>query len=126
MFNLLLRLNRFGRYALSREETVASNWFGGFLAAALAALLLWPATGAEFLGMAALWFGLMLLPVSIALQAGTQAKRRLLCATGAGLGFLGAVACGIALFSDGSFTLFQVFTLGWVLFPWLANFVYTR
>ncbi len=28
LFNLLLRINRFGRLALSREQTIASNWLG--------------------------------------------------------------------------------------------------
>src|SRR4051812_22930037 len=31
LFNLLLRLNRFGRLALSRPQVVASNWLGGWL-----------------------------------------------------------------------------------------------
>jgi tetratricopeptide (TPR) repeat protein len=31
MSNLLLRLNRFGRHALSRDQTVSSNWIGGLL-----------------------------------------------------------------------------------------------
>jgi tetratricopeptide (TPR) repeat protein len=38
LFNLLLRLNRFGRLALSREKTRASNWVGGCLFLALIAL----------------------------------------------------------------------------------------
>jgi hypothetical protein len=39
LFNLLLRLNRFGRLALSEEQTRASNWVGTcFLAAAIAAI----------------------------------------------------------------------------------------
>jgi tetratricopeptide (TPR) repeat protein len=36
LFNLLLRLNPFGRMALSREETIASNWIGATLLASLA------------------------------------------------------------------------------------------
>jgi hypothetical protein len=39
LFNLLLRLDRFGRHALSREQIVASNWLGADLAVGLAALL---------------------------------------------------------------------------------------
>jgi hypothetical protein len=31
LFNLILRLNRFGRLALSREQIVESNWLGGYL-----------------------------------------------------------------------------------------------
>jgi len=34
VFNLLLRIDRFGRMALSREQIVASNWVGGCLLAA--------------------------------------------------------------------------------------------
>jgi tetratricopeptide (TPR) repeat protein len=37
MFNLFLRLDPFGRHVLSREQRVASNWFGPFFVAALAA-----------------------------------------------------------------------------------------
>jgi tetratricopeptide (TPR) repeat protein len=40
LFNLLLRLNKFGRYALTREQVVASNWVGGSL---LLAILFIPA-----------------------------------------------------------------------------------
>lgn len=38
LFNLLLRLNRFGRLVLSREQTVAANWVGGLFAVSLVAL----------------------------------------------------------------------------------------
>ena len=39
LFNLLLRVNRFGRLALSREQTVASNWLGLGLLVGCAAVL---------------------------------------------------------------------------------------
>ena len=29
LFNLLLRFNRFGRLALSRDQRIASSWIGG-------------------------------------------------------------------------------------------------
>ena len=64
-FNLLLRLNRFGRLALSREQTIASNWFGSCLLLSLLGL-----TGCFLLGFNAPWltgalvFGLLLLPVT--------------------------------------------------------------
>lgn len=38
LFNLLLRLNRFGRLALNREETITANWVGILLAVALGCL----------------------------------------------------------------------------------------
>lgn len=39
LFNLALRLNRFGRLALSREQTATSNWVAAALALALCAVL---------------------------------------------------------------------------------------
>jgi Tfp pilus assembly protein PilF len=47
MFNLLLRLDRFGRLVLSREERVASNWYGACFFATVASLITWAATGRE-------------------------------------------------------------------------------
>jgi len=45
MFNLLLRLDRFGRLVLARGERVASNWFALCVLPALGALLAWAFTG---------------------------------------------------------------------------------
>ncbi|MDB5311522.1 MAG: hypothetical protein JWO38_5724 [Gemmataceae bacterium] len=46
LFTLLLRLNRFGRLALSREEIRQSNWVGGCLFAGLLAVRArWSMTG---------------------------------------------------------------------------------
>jgi tetratricopeptide (TPR) repeat protein len=36
LFNLMLRIDRFGRYALSRDQRVCSNWIGSCLAIAIA------------------------------------------------------------------------------------------
>lgn len=44
MFNLLLRLDRFGRLVLSRDERVATNWFGGSLVVITAAAAWWITT----------------------------------------------------------------------------------
>lgn len=46
MFNLLLRLDRFGRYVLSGEERRATNWFGACVAIAIGGLGIWT-TGRE-------------------------------------------------------------------------------
>jgi hypothetical protein len=42
LFNLMLRIDRFGRYALSRDQRVCSNWIGSCLAIGIAlALTAW-------------------------------------------------------------------------------------
>jgi tetratricopeptide (TPR) repeat protein len=43
MFNLLLRLDRHGRYVLSRRERAATNWFAGSLALIAVAVAWWVA-----------------------------------------------------------------------------------
>ncbi len=50
LFNLLLRLDRDGRYALSRDQRVASNWLGGCLVVALIGAIYYAVTG-DFLGV---------------------------------------------------------------------------
>ena len=64
LFNLLLRLDRFGRLALSREQVQSSNWFGGVLGLALVALAAGLATGSETLLLVALGAGALILPVT--------------------------------------------------------------
>src|SRR5262249_4178357 len=64
LFNLLLRLNRFGRLVLSREETVASNWVGGCLLSALVALGIYLATADLVALFAAIFLGLLIVPVA--------------------------------------------------------------
>ena len=65
LFNLLLRLSKFGRLALSEEQIFASNCVGGCLLAAVLALGLWLATGSALALFGALYLGLLTLPVSV-------------------------------------------------------------
>ncbi|MBX6315032.1 MAG: tetratricopeptide repeat protein [Isosphaeraceae bacterium] len=66
LFNLLLRVNKFGRYALARDQVAASNGVGLCLLGAL--LTPWPAL---VLGyplhaiLAAVYFLLMILPIAV-------------------------------------------------------------
>lgn len=39
LFNLLLRFNKYGRYALSAQDRTTSNWFAGLIVAAMAAVV---------------------------------------------------------------------------------------
>jgi tetratricopeptide (TPR) repeat protein len=65
LFNLLLRLNRFGRLALSREKVVASNWIGSCLLLSLAFLIACCFTGfASACLIGAFVFGFMIVPLA--------------------------------------------------------------
>ena len=57
IFNVFLRFNAFGRYALTRRQIVQSNWVAGFLLGAIAAFLVYllrPQSGYLVLGIGGL------------------------------------------------------------------------
>ena len=64
MFNLLLRFNRFGRYVLSRDERVATNWFAACLVGVAAGIGFWIAGREEGL-LAAVIFAVLSIAVSV-------------------------------------------------------------
>jgi tetratricopeptide (TPR) repeat protein len=64
LFNLLLRLDRFGRLALSREQVQASNWFGAVLGVALVSLAAGIVTGSKTLLLVAIGAGALVLPIT--------------------------------------------------------------
>lgn len=64
LFNLVLRLNRVGRLALSRDQVVASNWVGLLLLCVAGGLGAWAATGISLWGVGALFAGVLIAPVA--------------------------------------------------------------
>jgi tetratricopeptide (TPR) repeat protein len=97
LFNLLLRLDRFGRLALSPEQRTASNWVGGCLASAASLAVAWLATRLEFPGLlyAAGMSLLMTLPISGVFDCPPGRSRRLM--TAYALGVAGVAAVGLTL-----------------------------
>jgi tetratricopeptide (TPR) repeat protein len=126
-FDLVLRLNRFGRYALSPRQIRTSNWFGGLLAAAIVLALigwLWPSDLAIAF---AIWFGVMVAPVAMALQSVKDRNRHILSAAAGVLGLIGLASIALAFSNHPqSSNAITVFIWGWVLFPWLVNIVTVR
>lgn len=92
LFNLLLRLNRFGRMALSREQIVASNYLGICVLGTLAALPVSWATGNRGLGFFMLFvFGFMMLPVSATFKVPRGMPRILMAGISVLLASLGLI-----------------------------------
>jgi hypothetical protein len=128
LFNLALRFNRFGRLALSREQTVESNWIGicFFLAAALFVLNL--ATGNElaFEGMA--YFGILLFPLAVTFQLDAGRPRMIGMAYTAAVALAGATDLALDILRGGGpevsgvqASLFLLFVVGSVLSTWLGG-----
>jgi len=124
LFTLLLRLDPFGRLALSDEEITASNWVGLCLLAALGSLVAAVVTGYGIFLTAAISALAMVVPVS-GLFGFRRGKRR---------NFLTGYAVLLALLAIGGVVLSllgyalgprlsTLFMWGWILYSWVANAV---
>jgi tetratricopeptide (TPR) repeat protein len=135
-FNLLLRLNRFGRLALTREKTVASNWLGLCLLLALLSL-----AGCFVFGFnsacftSAIIFGALLLPVAGTFKCAAGSPRNFMAV------YTGLAACAgitaISLFAlshgqhnadeiDPAFVLAGFVVLAALGSSWIVNILNTR
>jgi tetratricopeptide (TPR) repeat protein len=124
LFNLLLRLDRYGRYALSRDQIVAANWIGGLLAPALVALIVWLVGGEDMALFAALYFGLLLLPVSALFQCQAGWPRNMMTWYALALAGTGAAAFFLDFLRDPlASPLLSIFLWGSVLSGFVANFL---
>jgi len=128
LFNLLLRLDRFGRLALSREEVRASNWFGAVLGLALAALVTSVAIGSKTLLLVGIGATGLILPVAGVFRCRPGWPRWVM----AGYTALIAIALSVAIFlyaqegnAEEAAKLFPVpiaiALLGAVLSTWIAS-----
>lgn len=124
MFNLLLHFDRFGRHVLSRDERIATWWFGTAFAAALGCLIWWPLGGGGF----AMIVAILCAAFSICLAAtfNRTGRARLILATAAGaLALLGATGLH-NLWTDpanGGGAALGLFFMAFLAFQVLANFV---
>jgi tetratricopeptide (TPR) repeat protein len=126
LFNLALRLNRFGRLALSREQIVESNWIGGFLLTALVCLAAWLASRHPLPLGAALVFGAGVIPLSGTFNCRAGWARSVMAVytaaiVVAGLGAFGLPAVLGRAGTSLSDPLLIVFMLGCFLSGWVAN-----
>jgi tetratricopeptide (TPR) repeat protein len=122
LFNLVLRLDRFGRHALTREEVVASNWIGALLVPALVSLVAWLVTDSAAWLLAMIYFGLLMLPVSVlfAMPAGWP-RQVLAIYTGALATTVPAAVVSLRLAPDLTVPLVVGFMWGAFLSGFLAN-----
>src|SRR6185312_7669612 len=76
LFNLLLRLNRFGRLALSREQRIESSWIGACFVAAAVSLAVNLVHPTELSSFAMMYFGFLLLPLALTFHQAPGRPRR--------------------------------------------------
>lgn len=122
MFNLLLRLDRFGRYVLSAGERVATNWFGASVVVALAGLGSW-LWGAENGLLGALVGAALSICVAVTFSR-TGRSRRWFTISSAVLAVLGLGGMALLMAEiDLGVILVVAFCLGFFALQISANFV---
>lgn len=127
IFDLLLRLNRFGRLALNDEQIRASNWVGGLFGSAVLLIAAWALSGCShsILLLPAAFCAMMTLPVSATLNCPRGGRRIFLTIWTLALAVLALCATGF-FFGDTKLglSLALFFLAGWVLFSWAASTVH--
>jgi tetratricopeptide (TPR) repeat protein len=138
LFNLMLRLNRFGRLALSREQTVATNWFGTCLLLALCSLAGWLMMPRSAFLIAAAVFGFLLLPLAGTFRCSEGWPRKAMATYTTAMAVLGISAVillfiaagqsGSAAKSTGaaSLPLISLFFIGAIGSGWVANILISQ
>jgi hypothetical protein len=131
LFNLLLRLNRFGRLVLDREQTVASNFVGACILLALLSLggcVVFGFDGGWLAG--ALVYGLLVIPLSGTFRCSVGWPRQAMAAYAGAMALVGTVAVALhfvgakgTVFRDLGVILLGLFALGAILSGWVANFL---
>ncbi len=125
--NLILRLNPYGRYALNKEETLASNLVGFSLLLGIAGGLLYAVTG-HLMAAALLVFGIvMMIPTGSMFNPSKDKKKKTLIWYTIGLGVTGAIGITLGLFNMVAFNIAAVaFGLGIFAYQWVANAMMIR
>lgn len=123
-FNLLLRLNKFGRHALSRDQRLSSNWFGLCLLLVAAGIVIALMTSNDSAFLIAVYGGVMAMPLSMLYFCDPGWPRQMMTFFSVGMAVVGAVgiACSFANLQIGE-TFFIAFVFGFIASPWLVNYL---
>ena len=125
--NLLLRLNRYGRLLLSKEEIVASNLVGGLILAAVFSAIIAIMTAHKTAIIAAAGCAMLIIPVAGSFGIEKPNPRKAMFIYTGVMGFLLVAGILLSLFgSELYFLLIPFFALGFMLFSWIANGINLR
>jgi tetratricopeptide (TPR) repeat protein len=133
IFNLLLRVNRFGRLVLSREQVVSSNWIGSCLLLALVSVGAYFILGSELFLITAAVFGFLVLPLAGTFRCSVGWPRKAMAAYTITMAVAGIVAVVLLLFARlhlgetakpaaaASMALLGLFFIAAIGSAWVAN-----
>ncbi|WP_143304450.1 tetratricopeptide repeat protein [Chitinophaga vietnamensis] len=125
--NLFLRLNPYGRYALTKEQTQVSNMVGILLATALLSFGAWWFTQNEVILALCITSVVMLLPVSSIFAPEGKRNRTIIKIYTLALAALGLIGIGYTFISNDAFNIFMtVMLIGIFIYQILANYIISR
>jgi tetratricopeptide (TPR) repeat protein len=125
--NLMLRLSRYGRLLLSREEVVASNWLGATLAVAVGCALAGLVTGSSGLGLGGIAVAVLAIPLAAVFNCEPGWPRRTMAAYTAGCAAVIALGIAVSVAGDGQASpLTVVGAVAAAVGSWLGNFLAGR
>jgi tetratricopeptide (TPR) repeat protein len=125
--NLLLRLSRYGRLLLSREQVVASNWLGATLAVAGAVGLTGLVTSSAGLGLGGIAVAILAIPLSAVFNCEPGWPRRTMVAYTAGCAAVIALGIAVSVAGGGQASpLTAVGAVAAAFGSWLGNFLAGR
>jgi tetratricopeptide (TPR) repeat protein len=125
--NLLLRLNRYGRLLLTKEEVMASNVVGGLLLLAVLSAAVAAGAGSKTALIAAAGSALIIIPVAGSFGIEKPKPRRAMFIYTGAMGLLLLMTILLSMFgSDLYFLPIPLFALGLMLFSWIANAINLR
>lgn len=124
MFNLLLRINRFGRHVLSPDDRAASNWFALCLTVVVTSVVVGLATGYDEALLVALLAGALALPLTTIYHCERGWPRQAMAAATAGLALIGTIWIALEWFEHPSReAFFTLSLLAFVGIQFLANYL---
>lgn len=120
--NLILRLNPYGRYALSEEEITSSTYVGMSLMLSISGGILYLFTG-HLLSIALFVFGLvMMIPTGSMFNPSQDNKKKTLIYYTIGLAVVGLGGIVLGLFDLATFNIAAIlFGIGIFIYQWVAN-----
>ncbi len=126
--NLFLRLNKYGRYALTPEDTLVSNLVGSSLLVFIIGLISFFILAGEDWSLALTFFGFtMMIPLSSMLNPTKAKNRKVLVGYTIAIGTIGVIAiAGLVIGSPWAMTLCTGYMIGIFAYQWIANFFVTK
>jgi tetratricopeptide (TPR) repeat protein len=125
--NLFLRLNVYGKFALSKDEIRSSNFVAIGFFVGLAALLIYLFVRTDAYLLLGIFGITMMIPLSSMLKPEGSKSKKILVAYTIGLLILGIVGTAIEFSNPGHGSgVFQIYAIGILAYSWVANAMVIR